>query len=373
MKILLVTATYKPSINGISIALENTSRKLRELGHTVYILAPEHKKAPKNEKYIIRYPAIYNPKKFDYPIPLLPVNLKDLKKLWKIDLDIVHAQHPFHIFTMADIISKLHNCPSVFTFHTNYDLYMDIYLKMIPKKVNKIWLENTIERIGKKADLIIAPSKMIKNRILNTYPKANVKVLTTGVETNKKILKRKKAKEILNWPKEKTCLLCVGRLSKEKNLETAILSLKHLPENYILYLVGDGPYKKDLVKMVSDENLSDRVYFIGEALHNKTYKYYNAADMFLMPSVTETQGLVIFEAAAMHAPIAAVKSDVSLEFLDKSISEISKNDPKSLADAVVKLSNRNFKEIEKNLAKWISRFSFEKYVEKLINLYQDLG
>jgi glycosyltransferase involved in cell wall biosynthesis len=372
MKILFVTATYKPSINGISVALDNVAKKLRKLGHKVYILAPEHKKSRKNEKYVIRYPALPNPKKFDYPIPLLPLTLNDIKMLWKIDFDIVHAHHPMHIFTMADLIAKVHNCPTVFTFHTNYDLYLNIYLKILPKKVNKIWLENTIERISKKADLIIVPSKAVRKKVLETHPKAHVKVLTTGVELNKKILPKNTAKKNLKWPLDKKALLCLSRISKEKNIVTAIEAMKYLGNDYRLYIAGSGLALSDLKKLTQSSGLAKKVKFLGEIPHEKIDRYFNAADAFLFPSITETQGLAVFEAAAMHTPIAAIKSEVADEFLKEAGAEISLNDPKLFAKAIEDLSQRDQAKLEKTIAKWISRYSFDNYVDNLVDLYQGL-
>ena len=61
MKILYVTATYSPTVNGVAVSVKTTAENLRKLGHDVTILAPNHPNRDKNEEHVVRYPSIVNP------------------------------------------------------------------------------------------------------------------------------------------------------------------------------------------------------------------------------------------------------------------------------------------------------------------------
>ena len=369
MKILFVTATYKPSTNGVSIAIDITVNKLRQLGQDVYVLAPEHKNLEENDPFVIRYPSLVNQKNLDYPIPLFPMRVNELISLWNTSFDLIHVHHPFYIFTMGDIIANIHKCPIVFTFHTNYETYSKLYFKSIPKKLNKLWIENTIEKIGKKANLIISPSQEKKNEILELSPQANVSVLTTGVDTTNKVLDKQKAKKLLGWPSDKKVLLSLSRLAKEKNIETAVKALKYLDDSFVLYIVGTGPSEQDLKDLVIKNKLESQVFFTGGVDHDDTHKYYNAADIFLFPSITETQGLTAFESAAMETPIIAVDSEVAREFLRTAGAAISKNNPSLFALEIKKMSESDPNVIGSQLREWVSEYSIDNYIKKLMSLY----
>ena len=80
MRILFISATYPPSVNGVAVTVENLKRLLEAKGHDVTVLAPDNSNKPVNEKGIIRYPSLDNPVVPDYPIPLFP-GVKAIRKL----------------------------------------------------------------------------------------------------------------------------------------------------------------------------------------------------------------------------------------------------------------------------------------------------
>ena len=372
MRILFVTATYLPSINGVSIVIDETVKALRKAGHEAIILAPEHKDAPKNEVNVIRYPALPNPKKIDYPIPLLPVNLKSLKALWENEFDIVHAQHPSYIFTMAELIAKWNKCPTIFTYHTNYDLYLEIYFSKLPKRLNKMWVENSIERVAKKARTIIAPSEAIKRKVREMSDQAHVEVLTTGISPPADIEQdQTKLRQELQLPQDKKVVASISRLTKEKNIELCIQAVKNLPEDIYLMIGGGGPSENSLKALVTELNLENRVRFLGEIEHKNVFKYMGAADIFLVPSVTETQGLTAFEAAFMGTPIVAVESDVSKEFFVTEGAIITQNNLESFTKGIKEMLNKDKTKLETALKNWSQKYTMEAYLNKLLTVYTE--
>jgi len=94
---------------------------------------------------------------------------------------------------------------------------------------------------------------------------------------------------------ERPLFLYVGRLAVEKNVE-AFLKLD-LPGTK--WLIGDGPQREEL------EKAYPKAHFLGAKAHAQLPAYYNCADAFVFPSLTDTFGLVLVEAMACGVPVAA--------------------------------------------------------------------
>lgn len=96
--------------------------------------------------------------------------------------------------------------------------------------------------------------------------------------------------------------LCVGRVAREKNLD-AFLSLA-LPGSKVI--VGGGPDEARLRRKFP------AAHFAGPQADDRLAAYYNAADVFVFPSLTDTFGLVMLEAMACGTPVAAFRSEAPL-------------------------------------------------------------
>lgn len=96
----------------------------------------------------------------------------------------------------------------------------------------------------------------------------------------------------------------IGRLSPEKNHSNLIKAFqKFLMKGYdaMLFIVGEGPERKNLERQISAENLSSRVILTGN-LQNP-YALLDICDCFILPSLHEGQPVVINEARALQKPI----------------------------------------------------------------------
>jgi phosphatidylinositol alpha-1,6-mannosyltransferase len=90
--------------------------------------------------------------------------------------------------------------------------------------------------------------------------------------------------------------------------------LKKIPNAHLL-LVGEGPYKKHLEKLVMKSSLEQNVTFAGRIMYDRLPSYLSAADLFAMPSRSrffglevEGLGIVYLEASACGIPVVAGNS-----------------------------------------------------------------
>jgi glycosyltransferase involved in cell wall biosynthesis len=157
-------------------------------------------------------------------------------------------------------------------------------------------------RIYNKCDKIIVPSKAIKTVLKEHGIKKEIVVVSNGIILN--LFKPK------NNYKENFKLICIGRISYEKNIDVVIKSVDIVRQIYpsiILEIIGPGPALPSLKKLVRSLSLTRNVKFLGKVDYKKLSPFYRKGDIFLTASTMETQGLVILEAMACGLPIIGVK------------------------------------------------------------------
>lgn len=372
MKILLITATYLPSVNGVAVSVENLKNSLQKSGNQVLVLAPNVKGA-KKDKDVLRYPSLNNPFIKDYPIALFP----GLKSIYKIITsfkpDIIHVHHPFQIGYFARLLADSFNVPLVFTYHTRYDLYAENYAEFLPKKLKVKFIEKSVDDFCKRVDLIISPSEYLNKFLKKRFGYKNIITIPSALPVFPKINNSKaEFRNELKLPLDKKLLLTVSRLGKEKNVEVLIKSMSYLPSNYQLVVVGTGPDEKRLKKISSQEKLKGKVKFVGKVLHKEIHKYYESADLFYYSSQTETQGLVFLEAMNFGLPIIAVKSPSSEEWVNEKVGVLVENNVDSLSQSVKNLSNKKLLDLSKNAKAYSLGFTEDKITHNLISAYKNL-
>ncbi len=156
---------------------------------------------------------------------------------------------------------------------------------------------------------------------------------------------KKEARQLLNL-KEQPTLLFVGRIQPLKGVDLAISTLSELRHRDAqLVLIGsssgpDGPTEERRIRqMVEELGLKNRVLFVEPQSHEKLVDWYRAADVVLMPSRSESFGLVALEAAASGVPVVASKVGGLQTIIEDGLSGylIDDRDPCSYADHVYKI------------------------------------
>ena len=319
MKIAMFTNNYFPFIGGVPISIYRLSEGLKRIGHEVYIFAPDYKnkKQSKNNNNVIRCKSLFHYNKEGLDMPIVNIFSPEIKnKFEDLDIDIVHAHHPFWIGSKAMSLAENNNIPIVYTYHTRLEKYAHylpgfFILEFLFK--NRI-SHYIIRRFSNNCDAVFAPTVTAKEYLRNVGVSKYIDVMPTGVDfTNYQIdekeLQTLREKYKLN---NKKVLFSVSRLSKEKNLYFLLKGIKYIKENtnieFKLLLAGDGPEKTGIERYVDENNLDDYVILTGLIDHKNISKYYLLSDIFVFASTTETQGMVLLEAMAGNNPVVAVRS-----------------------------------------------------------------
>ena len=164
------------------------------------------------------------------------------------------------------------------------------------------------------ADLVIAATNDERRQLVTLYgaDRDRIEIVPPGVDHRVFVPgDRKAARLALRLDPQHRVLLYVGRIQRLKGADLAVRTLAELDSDVSLLVVG-GPSGNDgeaemgvLRSLVADLDLHDRVRFVPAQPHDRLVTYYQAADVCLVPSRTESFGLVALEAAACGTPVVA--------------------------------------------------------------------
>jgi glycosyltransferase involved in cell wall biosynthesis len=102
-------------------------------------------------------------------------------------------------------------------------------------------------------------------------------------------------------------LLLVGALIRTKNAAALVRTLAKLKTRFTLALVGDGPERAKIERLVKQLKLEEKVILLGQRPHSETLALIRACDALLLPSICEQVPNVVLEALALGRPVIATK------------------------------------------------------------------
>jgi glycosyltransferase involved in cell wall biosynthesis len=311
MKILYISDVYFPRINGVSTSIRTFVKQMQSLGHEVHLIAPDYAASTEDESWIKRMPArsIY----FDPEDRLMKWSavMQKLPELRRENYDLIHVHTPFVAHYLGLRLARELNVPCVETYHTFFEDYLHHYLPWIPKAIARSIARTISKRQCNAAHAIVAPSKPMLD-VLRAYGvKAAAEIIPTGLQEHSFNEADGKAFRVkYDIALERPMLLFVGRVAFEKNISFLLEMTKLLIEKHpdaLLVVAGQGPAEKSLHKLAADLGLDNNIKFIGYLDRNTELNAcYQAADIFVFSSKSETQGLVLLEAMAQGTPVVAI-------------------------------------------------------------------
>ncbi|CAF2118128.1 unnamed protein product [Brassica rapa subsp. narinosa] len=310
-------------VSGYKNRFQNFIRYLREMGDEV-IVVTTHEGVPE-EFYGAK---VIGSRSFPCPyyqkVPLsLALSPRIISEIARFKPDIIHASSPGIMVFGALAIAKMLSVPIVMSYHTHVPVYIPRYT--FSWLVQPMW--SIIRFLHRAADLTLVPSAAIgKDLIAAGATAANqLRLWNKGVDSES-FNPRFRSQEmrirlrqefnilfffyIYIWNKnmdsflpEKPLVIHVGRIGVEKSLELLKSVMDKLPEARIAF-IGDGPYREDLEKLFAGMP----AVFTGMLQGEELSQAYASGDVFVMPSESETLGLVVLEAMASGLPVVAARA-----------------------------------------------------------------
>jgi len=307
MNIAMFTNTFIPHVGGVANSVKVFTDEYRSRGHRVMVIAPAFEHMPPDEEDVIRVSAIQNFNGSDFSASLgIPLGLS--KKLEQFQVDIIHSHHPYLLGDTALRTAASLNVPLVFTHHTMYEQYTH-YVPGDSPRLRHFVIELSTG-YANLCDHIIAPSESVAVILHKRGVKTPVIVIPTGVDIER--FSREDGSVLraeLGIPSDALVIGYVGRLAPEKNLEfwaaAAVEFIRQSRRNHAL-IVGSGPSRKNVEDIFMKADVGDRLHCAGVLTGDRLVSAYQAMDIFVFTSKSETQGMVLVEAMAAGVPVVAL-------------------------------------------------------------------
>jgi glycosyltransferase involved in cell wall biosynthesis len=237
-----------------------------------------------------------------------------------------------------------------------------------------------IEKSGlDAADKVVTVSEYTKEIVSKKYgtPLEKIEVVHNGNSYEEYSVNSEKLQLLENIKKGGDKLvLFLGRITLQKGpdwfLKTAKKVLDIMP-NVTFIVTGSGDMEEQMVSEAGDLGISDKIIFTGFLRGEETDAIFRAADLYVMPSVSEPFGLVALESASRGTPVLISKQSGVSEVLKHSL-KADFWDTDEMTDKIIAvLENKPLLEdLQKNGRIEASGVTWDKAAEKLVNLYYSL-
>lgn len=243
-------------------------------------------------------------------------------------------------------------------------------------QVKHLLYKKIIKSAIKKSLNILTPSNFTRKDILDIFkvPEEKITVTYEGGPSNNLLKKIPNDKILKKFNLKRPFILYVGNAYPHKNLDNLLNSLKYIPSNVHLVLVGkkDDFYEK-LEKLSDKNDYSDRVIFTGFVTDEDLVALYKDSSAFIFPSLNEGFGLPALEAQNFGLPVLTSNRSSLPEILGNSALYFNPLKPKDIAEKIKKVLNS--KEIREGLVlkgyNKIKEYSWAKMARETLKVYEE--
>ena len=412
MKIVIASDIYYPMTNGVAVFAHNLANGLAKRGHKVLVICPSftgrHHRVKDKETGVstlylksVRFP--FYPDQIN-TVPdkreVLGMQLPRLiykKGIWTpiypypeikralmwFRPDVIHNQTAESIAIAVSWYARRYKVPLVSTGHAYPDNVTGQFkiLKPIKRPVDAV-LRAYMASFLKHSEYATMPTEMAigdlipKNRRRFRVP---VEALSNGVDLSRFHPGKAKQKtyEKYGIDAQRPVVLYVGRVDPEKSIDHVVrafkLVLEKIPEAQLI-VVGDGTARAGLEELARDLEIDENVKFLGKIMPPELMDVYRTGDLFVTASETETQGIVLIEAAATGLPLVAVDAGAVKELCQNRRNGVlcQPGNEKGLARGMIKiLSNEDLREKYGSASLEISKLhDLNRTLERFEEIYQ---
>lgn len=318
LKVGIGTDAFPPTTDGISNVAQSYAQQINNgLGKAVVITPKNPNQLDYRYNYeIFRYKSWYIPSKEGYSVGW-PFKDELHQAIVDMNFDILHSHAPLATSYYFRRVVEKKKIPVVLTYHTKYEYDVDKRVPTKPAKdfayhflrnninaADEVWVTSkgtvdSLRKIGYTGDYIVMPNGC-------DLPITNVS------EADISMIKRKH-----NIPENIPVFLYCGRMIWYKNIQLildACAKLKKDGKQFKLIMLGFGADENAIKRYIAKSGLKNDTILTGQILDRQEIQgYYGIADILLFPSVFDTNGLVVREAAACATPSLLVRDSCAAE------------------------------------------------------------
>jgi len=294
-------------------------------------------------------------------------------------LDIANAHSGTMSLLAATIYSMIKKRPLVFSHHGDPMIYGSIFRRILITLYNSIVLPNIL----RYANTIVALSKSVVNasNILKKF-KSKIKIIPNAVsfEENDVSYTKEEAKHILEIPSTDKIILFVGALVERKAPHILLKAMrrivKEVPTSKAFFVGPPMGNMSKYEKMARDFGVADHVVFKGFVSKEELQLYYKAADVFVLPSLSEGIPIALLDALSNGVPVVVSNLEQYNEIIIDNFNGLlaKKGDPKDFAKKIIHLlsDEKTRKVIGQNAKTSIKLLRWSEVAKKYERLYKIL-
>ena len=335
LRILQFSDSFLPIMDGVGNVVYQYARCFGEKGNESYVCAPQTDTGYRGgwPFELIDYSGtpLRHMKSYNVGAPLLDPHC--IKRLNMIQPDVVHVHSPFIAGQAGLDYAQKRGLPVVGTFHSRYyDDFLQVTGVELLAEVGVKYVVNFFERCSE----VWAVSASSADTLRGYGFTGDIKVMPNGTDVRVVDPKTVRDTSVRFGLSGEPVLLFVGQMNWKKNIRCILEACAKLRGGFRLVFAGQGPHEKEIRELAASLLPPEKVVYTGHISERKTLDaLYALADLFLFPSLYDTSGLVVREAAAAKTPSVVVRGSSAAECIrDGENGLLCENDPEDLARVV---------------------------------------
>ena len=400
---------YGPGSNGLMFAVQQLEGNLLDAGHKVIVVAPRatgpNPHLGREGRREIRLPSVR--------IPNMPTRVangrhfdRTIDQVGEMKPDVIHVHGFGTVGVLGVWAARRLNIPMILTWHTDFDAYADHYSTLMPLLTGVVQafarisrgemldpqdlkeaairyedrgrstasLLGVCQKMLESAQLVTTPSPKTAIRCREIAPSANVVVVPNGVDalpTGPPPIARDAG----------PLILYAGRIAPEKGIpllcEAFELVSAQRPDARLM-VVGDWERYPRIKRVLAHGAQRGNVILPGEQKRDSLGAFYGMADVFAFPSQTDTQALVLHEAALAGLPIVSVDPGLQLVLEPGVNAELTRPTAASMAAGLMRIINKlddpEWRALASVTSKRLaSQWTIESQAVEMLELYKQVA
>ncbi len=337
MRVCLLNDSFPPVIDGVANAVLNYAQNLNDMQDTEVIVGTPYYPDGNYDSYpyrVIPYDSLDTSFLTGGYRAGAPFPLKQISELASFHPDIIHTHCPVSSCFVARSLRDVTDAPVVLTYHTKYDY--DIR-NNVPTRLAQAESIRALVNNVSACDEVWTVSEGAGENLKSLGYEGEYKVVVNGVDFPKGRVSEDLIHEAVknyDLPQDLPVFLFTGRIMKYKGLPMLVEALRILAvtEDFRMVLVGQGADSEEIKRMIREKGLrydetdengavisheglpNGKIIFTGPISDRNVLRAWNCrADLFVFPSVFDTNGLVVREAAACSLASVLIRGSCAAE------------------------------------------------------------
>ncbi len=376
MKIAEFSDSFLPVVDGVGTVVLNYANQLADKGHECYVMAPMtdtgYRGGYKFE--LVEFNSVgFQNSQYKLGVPVVDAGFN--YRLRRLELDIIHAHSPFVAGQSAHRFAKKKNIPLVGTFHSKYkdDLLQATGMNSVAYVGTKVVVD-----FYNKCDEVWTVSDSSAETLRSYGYKKEIFVMPNGTGEGYFTSVCKGLAQARFGLGKRPVFLYVGQMNWKKNLERTLLAAAQLSEkgyDFDLIFVGQGPHTEEVKMRAAILGLTDKTIFAGHIFDSELLAgLYRCADLFVFPSLYDTAGLVVREAAQNGTASVVVAGSGPAEVIEDGVNGFLCEDETEDLERIMEFAINNPEKMESvgQQAMRTIPASWDGIIEQVLERYQYL-